>query len=828
MSPEALEERLRAYLNDRSRHGADAGTVNRTVAAVFERGSRPMRVRSRRVFMVVALALAAAIVVAAPITVFEYIHANHTTPAPAVRPIPSPTARFSVQLGGSPGVPAVNPSTGTLYVPIQCPTSACTTADDVVDLINTATCKAGDGSGCRVVAQVVVGMSPQAVAIDQATDTIYVATYDFRGGESTWVFSGAQCNATVTSGCGHLVTTIAVGGIAAVFNSITRTLYVADPQGGIHVIDGATCNAVITTGCGNTTMLADNYGPSALDVDLATDTIYAVNNGADVIGDGSSKGRTVSVIDGATCNRTDTSGCDAASPTVTVGSNAQWGAVDQETGAVYVSNYDDGTVSVIDGTRCNATNTSGCVRKPAVVRTGAGSSGLAVDDLLHTVFAVSQNDDTLAAINTRSCNGIATSGCANLAPSEQAGSDEGAAFNAFPNYVTLGPQTDTAYLVSVGGTNVLEVVSVSGCNATDARGCRSDAPTVAQHEFEASIDPATDTVYASNYDLAEIDVFNGATCKVADLSGCAPVGVIPMPDPMAAMGAIDDATHTLYVSESFRAAVAVINTATCNATDTTGCFGKVRTINVGAEPGAPVLNSLTKTLYLPYGTEADEIAVVNAATCNAELVSGCGQKPGIVNVGPGTDSLGVSVKTDTIYAPSAGAPFGSGTTVSVINGATCNGTDHVGCGKVAATITVGIGPDGVAVDDATNTVYVTNSQGGSAPGTVSIINSAACNGHTVTTCSGTFPTAEVGRAPQLAVADTGTDSIYMIDNGGAAVSVLSGANCNATSRSGCGTATTQQAVGGQPTGLALNPATDTVYVMTFLVSASLSIFAGQH
>ena len=827
MSPEALEERLRAYLNDRSRDGGDARTVNRTVAAVFERGNRPIRVRSRRVFMVVALALAAAIIVAAPITVFEYIHANHTTPATVVHPTPSPTARFSVQLGGSPGIPAVNLSTGTLYVPIQCTTSACTN-DNIVDLINTATCKAADGSGCRVVAQVVVGLSPQAVAIDQTTDTIYVATWDFNGGESASVLNGARCNARNTSGCGQAAATVDVGGVGAVFNPKTRTLYVADPQGGIHVINGATCNAETTSGCGKTATLADNYGPNDLDIDQATDTIYAVNNGANVISDGSGKGHTVSVIDGATCNGSDTSGCNAVSPTVSVGNNAQWDAVDQATGAVYVSNYDDGTVSVIDGTRCNATNTSGCTRKPAVVRTGGGSSGLAVDDLLNTVFAVGQNDDTLSAINMRSCNGIATSGCTKPAPSEQAGADGGAAFNAFPNYVTLVPQTDTAYLVSVGGTNVLEVVSVSGCNATEARGCRSDASTVAQHEFEASFDSATDTIYASNYNLPEIDVFNGATCKVDDLSGCAPVGVIPMPDPMAAMGAIDDTTHTLYVSETFRTVVAVINTATCNATDATGCFGNVRTINVGAEPGAPALNPDTRTLYLPYGTAANQIAVLNAATCNAEDVSGCGQKPGIVDVGPGTDSLGVSLKTDTIYAPSAGVPFASGTTVSVINGATCNGTDRVGCGKVAATITVGIGPDGVAVDDATNTVYVTNSQGGSAPGTVSIINGATCNGHTVTTCARTFPTAQVGRAPQLAVADTSSDSIFIIDTGGAAVSVLNGANCNATDTSGCGTATSQQAVSGQPTGIAVNPDTGTVYVMTFLVSASLSIFAGQH
>jgi DNA-binding beta-propeller fold protein YncE len=586
------------------------------------------------------------------------------------------------------------------------------------------------------------------------------------------------------------------------------------------VIDGATCNAIITAGCGKTALLTDNYGPSALDVDLATDTVYALNNG-------SGKGNTVSVLDGATCNGTDTSGCDAASPTVTVGTNANWEAVDQATGAVYVSSYDAGTISVIDGTRCNATNTSGCTSRPRSVPVGAGLGGVAVDDTLHTVFAVSQNDATLSAINTNTCNGIATSGCANQPPSERAGADLGAAYNAFPNSVTLLPETDTAYLVSAGGSNILAVVSVSGCNAINISACRTDSATVPDHEFEASIDAATDTIYASNYNLPEIDVLNGATCDAAHLSGCGPVAEIPMPDPMAAMGAIDDATHTLYAAESFRTTVAVINIANCNAIDTAGCSGQAWLIHVGAAPGSPVLNTASRTLYLPFGTASDEIAVVNAATCNAEDISGCGQKPGVVNVGPGTKSLAVSMRTDTIYAPSPGVPFATGTTMSVISGATCNGTDHLGCGKVAATVTVGLGPYGVAVDDATNTVYVANNQGSSAPGTLSIINDATCNGHTTTGCSALFPTIEVGRGPQLAVADTGADRIYIADNGGAGISMLNGVNCNARTTSGCSTAATEQAVGSQPIGLALNLNTHAVYVMTFLVSASMSILAGR-
>ena len=149
---------------------------------------------------------------------------------------------------------------------------------------------------------------------------------------------------------------------------------------------------------------------------------------------------------------------------------------------------------------------------------------------------------------------------------------------------------------------------------------------------------------------------------------------------------------------------------------------------MGVEPGTPVLNPATHTLYVPIGTAANEVAVVDVAACNAEVATGCRSTPGLIAVGDDTEALGVSVKTDTIYAPSLGDPEGSADTVWVINGAICNGTDHAGCGSVAAKATVGDGPYGVAVDDATNTVYVANNGNGFTPGTVSIINASTCNG----------------------------------------------------------------------------------------------------
>jgi DNA-binding beta-propeller fold protein YncE len=577
MQREPFEERLRTYLDDRAGAAVTTSAVERTVRTVLEHG--PLR-QARRLFMTVVIAVVAAAVVATPLTVFLINRASHT-PTPIVHATPGPSQRASVPLSGSPGVMAVNPKTGTLYVPIECPTFACTTESSVVDVIDSAKCNAAVVTGCHVVAQAEVGVSPQAIAIDQATDTIYVP--DSNG--TTAVLNGARCNATITSGCDAPSATIDVGGVAAVFDSATRTLYVADPEGGIHVIDAATCNAVSTTGCGHAAQLIpDNDGPEAIDIDVATDTVYAVNTewGAgftdvfDAIVDpaeGDATGEatgmsTVSVIDGATCNGTDGSSCSRVHPEVPVGSGGYWIAVDQATEAVYVTNDNDGTVSVIDGARCNAATTSGCAHTPIAVRTGAWPAGIAVDDTLHTAFSLNANDDTLSAINTRTCNGATVSGCPTIARAAQAGPDSGLGFSAYPQSITLDTPTNTAYVASIGTANVLDVLSVSGCDATNTTGCRVASPSVPDPESEASIDAATATIYASNSTKPEIDVLNGATCNATPRSGCAPVAEIPMADPGANVGAIDDTTHTLYASDPYGRTVSVINIVRCNAADT--------------------------------------------------------------------------------------------------------------------------------------------------------------------------------------------------------------------------------------------------------------------
>ena len=741
-------------------------------------------------------------------------------------------AGASVVLDGSPGAPAANPATDTVYVPIQCAASFCPSQNGhTVDVINAAKCNAKVMSDCRVVARARVGSSPLAAVVDEKTDTVYV----MNGNDGTVsVLNGARCNAQVASGCGQPVATVQAGKfpVAAALNPATHTLYVANLGGGsVSVINVAACNAVTTSGCGQQARtVTDHAGPDWVDINVATDTVYVANTPPS--GNG-----TVSVINGATCNGHTGRGCGKVPATVTVGTSPFALAVDQASDTVYVANFvnefNGGSVSVINGARCNGHTTAGCGQTPPAVPTGTATGFVAVDQALHTVFGINAGDDTLSAINTRTCNGVMTSGCRTRPPNQQAAPDQGPGYNPFPNVFALMQQTGTAYVMSLGGANVLSVTRIS-CTAGNTSGCRAEAPTVRApgNGFLASTDPATNTIYAANTNLPRIDVLNGATCRTGHLTGCAPVAEIPFGHPFANVGAVDDATHTLYAADTLSDTVSVINTATCNAEDTSGCAHPAPAIKVGLFPGPPALNPVTRTLYVPDGATGNRVAVVNAATCNATDTSGCGQAPAVVKVGQCTFEVAISAVTDTVYAPSAGSAASgctSGHTVSVINGATCNGTDHSGCGHLAATARVGPRPVGAAVDDATHSVYVINNADGDLPGTVSVLNGATCNGTETAGCGGPFPTAPVGRSPLFVTLDTSTGFVYVADFGSAAVSVLNGSRCNAETVAGCEAASREQPVGSGPQAIALNQRTHTVYAGGAYLPGFMSIFtAAQH
>ena len=149
----------------------------------------------------------------------------------------------------------------------------------------------------------------------------------------------------------------------------------------------------------------------------------------------------------------------------------------------------------------------------------------------------------------------------------------------------------------------------------------------------------------------------------------------------------------------------------------------------------------------------------------------------------------------------------------VINGAACDANHATGCHTTPAHTTVGLTPEGVAVNQATDTIYVADLRNGEAPGAVSVVNGATCNGTRTTGCSThPAPTAKAGFGTVGVAIDTTTDQIYATGTEDTSVSVINGATCNATHLTGRKQTPPKDAVGNLTGFLAVDHANHTVYV----------------
>jgi DNA-binding beta-propeller fold protein YncE len=267
-----------------------------------------------------------------------------------------------------------------------------------VSVINGATCNAEVTVGCgQTPATVTVGRGPAYLAVNQATDTIYVPN---TGDNTVSVINGATCNATVTTGCGQIPPTVkassSIGDLA--IDQATNTVYTANfNDGTVSVINGATCNATVTTGCGQSLpTVTVGSGPSGVEVDQRTNTVYVTNFGFNAATGNVGFGTTVSMINGATCDSRVTSGCGQIPPALTAGLGPLDVAIDQTSDTVYVVNASDDSVTVINGATCNATVNSGCPRTPPTIQVGGFPVAVAVNQANHTAYVANGNDNNVS------------------------------------------------------------------------------------------------------------------------------------------------------------------------------------------------------------------------------------------------------------------------------------------------------------------------------------------------------------------------------------------------------------------------------------------------
>ncbi len=698
--------------------------------------------------------------------------------------------RHRIPVGASPQVVALDAATRTLYV-----TNSNEGSVSVVD----AACANRRASRCGPAAtKVQVGNGPFGIAIDERTNTIYVVSAD---SGTVSVIDGVACNARHPAGCAQTFPTVAVEGVpfGIALNQTTGSIYVGNlAENVVSIINARTCNRTDLSGCGRPPALIPSVpGPVIPSVDEATNTIYVPDGGP--FGDGS--GSTMSVIDGRACNAATTSGCGQAPATVNVGLGPSLAFVDDVTHTVYVSNSLDGTVSVVDAATCNGRIHSGCGQTPPVAPVGGNPGiGFAIDRPSQTLYVVNGGSDTLSAVAIAHCRALDTSRCARTSRTLQVGEA--------PQGVALDPSSRTLFVVD-SLVNDLFLFNAADCNTTNPTGCRKEATTVATGGArDLAVAAAVHTLYVTQPGSDSVAMIDTRLCNAAHLFGCGatpahvalgvlPVGIV-----------VDPATHTIYLNNMGDGTVSVIDAATCNVSNRSSCTAIAQPIPVGNGNAELALNPSTHTVYVANGGD-NTVSVIDAGHCNAMSQSGCGSTPASVAVGGGPRRVGIDSSTNTIYVSNFGG--GAGHTISVIDGSGCDAATAVSCGQTPATITVGLAPQGLVVDQSTHTLYVANQAFNDEPGTVSIVNAAICNAAESSGCGQTPPTVATGLGPRALALDPARHLVYTANLGDATSSVIRGARCNATNPAGCSEPARRVAIGDLPTDVTFDPTTGTVY-----------------
>jgi YVTN family beta-propeller protein len=184
-------------------------------------------------------------------------------------------------------------------------------------------------------------------------------------------------------------------------------------------------------------------------------------------------------------------------------------------------------------------------------------------------------------------------------------------------------------------------------------------------------------------------------------------------------------------------------------------------------------------------------------------MSGCTQAPPTIPVGNGPQGVAVNPLTDTVYVSNGGDG-----TVSVIDGATCNASHTGGCGQTPQTVTVGNSPYPIDVDQRTDTVYV----GNVGDSTLSLINGATCNA--TATCTQNSPAVPIEQWPFGIAVDQQSGTVYLTSIIDADVATINGQTCKATNLTGCRPAPVPERMGGFGGAIALDPTADTLTCRT--------------
>jgi len=274
---------------------------------------------------------------------------------------------------------------------------------------------------------------------------------------------------------------------------------------------------------------------------------------------------------------------------------------------LYVPNFGDGTVSVID-------TFSNTLSAPALT-VGTAPATVAVSGDESVAYVANNSSNTVSVINTAT-NAVLTTVAVGNNPAGVAVSPNGA------NVYVTNFNSGTVSVINAATNTVISTVNIGG------------------NPYGVALSPNGAFAYVANNQNNSVSVINTATNTV---TATIAVGERPINIAVSPNGA------SVYVTNQFGNSVSVISTST----------NSVTTIPVGANPYGVAFSPNGQQVYVTYGGATGMVAVLNAST-NAIITtiavgSGAGgvsfspdgSRAYIENSGAGTVSV-INTATDTI------------------------------------------------------------------------------------------------------------------------------------------------------------------------------------
>jgi YVTN family beta-propeller protein len=284
--------------------------------------------------------------------------------------------------------------------------------------------------------------------------------------------------------------------------------------------------------------------PFGIAYDEEHDTMYVANSG----------GSNVPVIDTSTSALIDTDGNAGNGITpITVGSAPLGIAYDGEKDRMYVTNFIDGTVSVIDTNTFGLIDTDGNAGNgitPIIVGLTAPQD-IAVDEGVgsNKIYVTHSGDDLVSVIDTN-----------NFAVTPIDLPDTSNSFS-----VAYDSEHDTMYVTDSIGDNVF-VINTSTNAIIDTI---TQADGIGEDPFGIAYDPDLKRMYVVNNFDGTVSVINTSDNTVIDTDGNAGNGITPITvGSQPAFIAYDLINHEMYVANAGDDSVSVIDTTTNKVIDT--------------------------------------------------------------------------------------------------------------------------------------------------------------------------------------------------------------------------------------------------------------------